>query len=193
LRIVDADFPGSGRAVADSAAKILTILCEDQGFALLREGDPAAAHDLFEAAGELDPKSVTARMGEAFSWRDQGRHDKAEQLFTEALGLGVELDDARRALVHFERARAAADQGGPPDRVRALEDFSAARKLDGENAEIAYEHAHLLFVTGSDADARAALAEVARIVPSIDKQALEDGAKMQQPPDLRTIPGHPDN
>ena len=188
MRIVDADWPGTGKLAAESAVKILTMLCEDQGFALLREGAPEDARQLFEAARELDPLSVTARMGEAFSWRDQARHDKAEQFFSAALNLGVDIDDKRRALIHFERARAAADQGSAPDRVRALEDFSASRKLDPDNPEAAYEHAHLLFLTGSDAEARAALAEVARLTPALDKQALEDGAKMPHPPELSTIP-----
>ena len=195
LRIVDHDWPGSNRPVAESAVRLQALVCEDLGFAALRERAPDEARTYFEAAAELDPRSVTALMGVAFSWRDEGNPAKGEEIFTEALALAeaTELDPMRVSLIHFERARCAREQGGGAHAARALEGFAAARKLDAENPEIAYEHAHALFVAGDDKAAQAALAAVKAKIPSIDAVALEDGARIaSHPPDLHTIPGHPD-
>jgi len=195
LRVVDHDWAGSGRPVAESAVRLLALICEDLGFAALREQAPDEARGYFEAAAELDPKSVTALMGVAFSWRDEGDPAKAEGIFTQALEVGEAggLDSGRRALIHFERARCAREQGGGDHAARALKDFGEARKLDPDNPEIAYEHAHALFVAGDDKAAQAALAAVKTKLPSIDAVALEDGARIaSHPPDLRTIPGHPE-
>lgn len=193
LRIVDHDWPGSGRPVAESAMRLLALVCEDLGFAALRERAPDEARTYFEAANELDAKSVTALMGIAFSWRDEGFPDKAEAIFTQAMDIGGDLDQPRKALIHFERGRCAREQGGGEHSARALKDFKAARELDAENPEIAYEYAHALFVAGDDKTAQTTLAAVKVLIPTIDAVALEDGARISNhPPDLRTIPGHPE-
>jgi len=73
-------------------------MLDQQGWAAIKDGKPAAAVDLFREAIKLDPKNPMLRLG-AGTAEFQQRHDaEAKALFEEALDLDSKLSIARIGL-----------------------------------------------------------------------------------------------
>jgi tetratricopeptide (TPR) repeat protein len=100
----------------------------DEGFALAREEEWEAAIEKYRRAIQVDPKYARAYGNLGFALNKVGKHEEAIQVCTQGLNCAHSSTDAHR--LHDNRGFA---KSRLKDFKGAIEDFSAAIKINGNN------------------------------------------------------------
>jgi tetratricopeptide (TPR) repeat protein len=102
-------------------------MLEQDGWAAIKDGKPAAAADLFREAITLDPKNASLRLGAATAAFQQRRDAEAKAYAEQALAL-----EPRSAIAHVLLAQVSRRQGDLAEAIRLYE--MVAADVPGDDA-----------------------------------------------------------
>ncbi len=115
-------FPG-GR-VAFAAPSLRSYVENEKGLKAYRDGSPDAARELFEKAGQADPRQGEFPFNRGITEYQKGDYDAALKSFDEAVRRAEEDPDPKRALslsgqANYNRAQTLSQKKEIPDAIRS--------------------------------------------------------------------------